>query len=401
MPRTTLDGLLRTPDRPFPSPDGLAPPSGERPRTVAELTALVARAARHGMPLTVHGAGTAPPVPVRPGDPGEYLGGRLGGVLRPGGAGRPGVGGAGLVVDVRGVAGVLAVEPGRISLLPGTVLRVAEEAARATGQELALLPGSADVATASGFVCGGGPVALGSASHGALRDGNVLAVELLTREPTPRHVRLEGPDVLPVLGSHGRPGVLTRVELRLVPARSYTPVCAVFPSFDSCCRFAWSVATSDIPTRLLSLHRHPRTSLPLTSPDLCPDAPITLLLPDTNALPELAARAATHAGLLTPWPESPSHLPYSHPTLWPHPSTPRLPWLEGEYSPHQEPLFLAQLHSTTLRPCAPHFHHLELHRTPQKTLQTLTFPPHPPPTPLPLPDLKTTTTTSFNQTLHL
>ena len=83
-----------------------------RPESVDQLRACVAAAAGLRIPVTLRGAGT--------GNYGQSL------PLQ-----------SGVVIDVRDVAGVLDVSPGRIAVLPGTVMKDAEDAARATGQEVA------------------------------------------------------------------------------------------------------------------------------------------------------------------------------------------------------------------------------------------------------------------------
>ncbi|GAB2833163.1 hypothetical protein GCM10022221_35040 [Actinocorallia aurea] len=314
-----------------------------RPRSVSDLVAIASLAARHRLPLALHGLGAGPHVPS------ELSGG------------------AGVAVDGRGVAGVAEVGRGRIAVLPGTLLRTAEEAARMTGQELAVLPGTRRVATVSGFVSGGAD-GLGSASHGELGDGNVLAAELLSVEEEPRLIRLEGAEVGAVLGARGTSGVLTRIELRLVPAREYTAFCGVFATYDACCRFGWDLVESGLGARMVSLHGEPSASLPIAASDLCPDGPVALVRIDSAAVPELSALAARHGGLLMSWPDDEALLPYSHRAEQPS-------WVRAEYPAEGRERFLAQVRSSAGRPPGAYLRHLELQRTPAGGVRCLGFPP--------------------------
>ncbi|MDX6740124.1 FAD-binding oxidoreductase [Actinocorallia sp. A-T 12471] len=337
-----------------------------RPRSVDDLAGIAAVAARHRVPLALRGAGTGPRRPAR--------------------RGRAPVGR--VAVDVRGVSGVIEVGRGRIAVLPGTVLRAADEAARGTGQELAVLPATRDVATASGFVSGGAG-GLGSASHGELADGNVLAVELLTVEEEPRLIRLEGEEVAAVLGARGASGILTRIELRLVPARGYTAFCGVFTTFDACCRFGWDVVESGLGARMVSLHGDPSDSLPTSASDLCPDGPVALVWIDSSAVDELLALAARHGGLLMSWPDDDTRLPYSHHHLWPSGSRKPPSWVRAEYAAGERERFLAQVRASSGRPSGVYLSHLELQRTRQGGVRCLGFPPVTEPGPRPLDELRT------------
>jgi FAD/FMN-containing dehydrogenase len=291
-----------------------------RPTSVEELRAVVGQAARDRTPITLRGAGT--------GNYGQSL------PLR-----------QGLVIDAQGVAGVLEITDGRIAVLPGTVLKDAEAAARETGQELAIMPSTYRVATAAGFVCGGSG-GLGGAAHGDLWDGNVLAVELLTVEEEPRVVRLEGPDVRPVLHTYGTIGVLTRVEFRLVPAREYVPVLAQFTDFATTAGFGYGLVASSAHARLVSLQQAPiGTMLSPLRGAVDPDAHIALLWVAAEDLDAVAAQVEAHGGRLTrEWPTSThiSQFPFSHTILWSRKADPASSWLQCEYSSDRA-LFLHQV----------------------------------------------------------
>ncbi|MCZ2839232.1 FAD-binding oxidoreductase [Modestobacter sp. VKM Ac-2985] len=280
-----------------------------RPTSVEELRACVATAARLGVPVTVRGAGT--------GNYGQSL------PLQ-----------RGVVIDVRDVAGVLEVAPGRVSVLPGTVVKDAEDAALATGQELAVMPSTYRISTTSGFVSGGSG-GIGAAANGDLWDDNILAVELLTVEEEPRTVRLEGDDVRPVLHTYGTIGVLTRVEMRLVPAHDYTPVIVAFRDFPTLAAFAFDLVAGDLHVRLCSVHEAAGAAMltPIASLYEAGED-VALLWVDSGDVPALRDRVAAAGGRAIDWTAKPhiSQFPFSHTILWARKAEPTSSWLQCEYA---------------------------------------------------------------------
>jgi FAD/FMN-containing dehydrogenase len=233
-----------------------------KPASLDELTAVVALAARARVPLTMRGAGT--------GNYGQSL------PLK-----------RGLVVDIRGVVGVLNIEEGRICVLPGTIMKTADDASRTTGQELAVMPSTYRVATASGFICGGSG-GLGAAQNGDIWSDNILAVEILTVEEQPRTIRLEGDDVRAILHTYGTIGVVTRIEMRLRPARVYKASIITFPDFRDAVRFGWKLVDSPVHLRLASIQQAPLGSM---------FTPIADLYAATDHLALVWSDIADHAGL--------------------------------------------------------------------------------------------------------
>ena len=280
-----------------------------RPSTVEELRACVSAAVRLGVPVTLRGAGT--------GNYGQSL------PLQ-----------SGVVIDVRDVAGIEDVTAGRISVLPGTVMKDAEDAARRTGQELAVMPSTYRISTASGFISGGSG-GIGAAANGDLWDDNVLAVELLTMEEQPRTVRLEGDDVRPLLHTYGTIGILTRIELRLVPAHDYTPLVVAFRDFGTLAGFAFDLVAGDIHVRLCSVHEAAGAAMlsPITSL-YEPGEDVALLWVDDDGTDALRERVAAAGGRTIDWTAKPhiSQFPFSHTILWARKAAPTSSWLQCEYA---------------------------------------------------------------------
>ncbi len=324
-----------------------------KPGSLDELRETVAVAAHLRVPLTMRGAGT--------GNYGQSL------PLEDG-----------LVVDVKGVAGVLAVEEGRIAVLPGTTMKTAEEAARATGQELAVMPSTYRVATASGFICGGSG-GIGASAHGDLWSGNVLAVELLTVTEDPQVVRLEGQQVNAVLHTYGTIGVITRVELRLVPRHEYVASYVAFTDLGDACAFGWDLVDSAVHTRLASVQEAPigRMFTPLA--DALDDRThVVLVWSDGDDDPLLDELVDRHGGTRTAWPADAPHItqfPYSHTILWSRRADPGSSWLQCEYAADDRGRFLEQVRAVTARYPGVFLQHIEVNRSREGGVRCMGIPP--------------------------
>lgn len=280
------------------------------PESIEELAKVVSTAARHRMPLTMRGGGT--------GNYGQSL------PLQDG-----------LVVDVRKVAGVEAVTDNSVVALAGTRISEMEKAAREIGRELAVMPSTYRVAAVAGFVSGGsgGP---GQVANGNLWDGNVLSVELLTVEEEPQVVRLVGEDVNNVLHLYGTVGVITRVELRTVPAHDYAQYVIDFEDFSDCVRFGWDATESnDVHLRLASVHSAPLGATMTAIADLFPAAnSVALLWADPGGFDALKALAAAHGGRLQEAPEELKeiiHFSFSHAVIWVRRAYPQSSWMQAAY----------------------------------------------------------------------
>ena len=177
-----------------------------RPRSEAELERVAAACVRHRVPLTVRGGGT--------GNYGQCV---------------PLVGG--LVLDMTGMQRVLELAPGRVRVEAGARMHDIDLAARETGQALRMWPSTWRVATLAGFVAGGfGGV--GSTMHGVLRDpGNLLRARVVTVEPEPRVIELEGDAIQQVHHAFGTNGIVTELEVALSPAVDWVHAIALFPHY--------------------------------------------------------------------------------------------------------------------------------------------------------------------------
>jgi glycolate oxidase FAD binding subunit len=198
---------------------GPAPVCAVRPRDEAGVAAVLGTAATEGWTVVVRGAGTLD----RTGAP----------VAR----------GPAIVLDARGLSGVVSHAPGDLTIRvrPGEDLRALNRALRAHGQHLALRPPGGTIATVGGAVGGDawGPERL---AWGAPRD-IVLGLRVVDGRgqafTTGGHVvkNVSGLDIGKLfVGSFGTLGVLTEVSLRLRPL---APARALWAARTSDAAAAW------------------------------------------------------------------------------------------------------------------------------------------------------------------
>lgn len=174
--------------------------------TEDDVVRVAAVAARHRVPLTVRAGGT--------GNYGQCV---------------PLVGG--LVLDVTEMMRILALRPGAVRVQCGARMHDIDLAARETGQALRMWPSTWRVATIAGFIAGGFG-GIGSIRHGVLRDpGNLLRARIVTVEPEPRVIELEGDAIQQVHHAFGTNGIITEVEVALSPAVEWLHVTALFPHY--------------------------------------------------------------------------------------------------------------------------------------------------------------------------
>lgn len=319
-----------------------------RPRSLAELEQIVALAARTRTPLTLRGAGTGnygQSVPLK----------------------------GGIVVDVRGLDGLVAIDETSLTVEAGCVLGLAERAARAQGTECRVLPSTYRRATAAGFVAGGSG-GIGSVRYGLLWDGNVLEAEILTAEETPRRLVLSGPALDLILHTYGTVGVITTVRFPLAAAREWAAAAAAFDSFDRAARFAWALGHDEtVAKRLVSLQQAPIPQFFQAVNHLfAAGESVVLLLIDVGDVARTRAQIQHAGGRYVPWPPRPdiSQYPFSHTILWAKHHNPQYTWLQLEFAPAD---FFRQLQALTARFGELVLHHVEFARA-GSTLRPLGIP---------------------------
>jgi hypothetical protein len=200
-----------------------------KPRHQDDVLRIASVAAKTRMPLMMRGAGTC-----------NF------------GQGIPLAGGA--VVDMTDLDEVLWTRDQRVRAQAGARLLAIDEVTRPTGWELRVHSSTRKVATLGGFV-GGGHAGVGSCSYGILRDrGNILGMQVVSVEETPRIVELRGDAVNLVHHAYGANGIITEIEMPLAPAWAWREVVVDFAEFMTAVKFAHALATADgIVKKLISV----------------------------------------------------------------------------------------------------------------------------------------------------
>ena len=203
------------------------------PTTVEEIGRVVSACVRHRVPLSVRGGGT-----------GNY------GQLTPLHGG--------VIISLLRFNKVVWLQPGIARAQTGIRLGTLNREALATGWELRMLPSTYKIASLGGFYSGG-TGGIGSINHGIFAArGNVLGVQMMTIEESPRIVELRGEDTQLLQHCWGTAGVVLEIEIGLAPAQPWDDTIAVFDDFDSGLRCASELAHSNgIARRLVSFHVDP------------------------------------------------------------------------------------------------------------------------------------------------
>lgn len=184
-----------------------------RPRTEADVRAVVAACARDGVPITVRGSGT-----------GNY------------GQAIPLHGGVVLDMSAYNAFGWVRGGVGRAQA--GIRLHDFDREARPLGWELRWLPSTFRSATLGGLF-GGGFGGAGSITYGPIAAaGNVLGVRVMTVEAEPRVLELRGAEAMALHHAYGTNGIVLELEVALAPALDWTESIATFSSFDAALEFA-------------------------------------------------------------------------------------------------------------------------------------------------------------------
>jgi|FEC22Drversion2_1045045.scaffolds.fasta_scaffold01399_5 FAD/FMN-containing dehydrogenase len=271
------------------------------PATTDELMAVAACAARFRVPLTVRGAATSNFGLITP-----DFGGILLDMRRLRGQPRPGV-------------GQTYTAPG------GTVHGLFETVARKFGREMPALTTTYTTATIAGWLAGG-HVGLGSGCHGAIWDGLVESLKIVTVEESPRIIELRGREIDPVLHTFGAGGLVSEVTLRSEPAHDWTEAFGLFPRYEDAAQFVTEMSL-DLKYR----HRAAAAQDEGLTGGLKPIAALgytgscVLLIIDEAQFDEIGKLARLHKGELLrwqPWGKTPPTRPpvgglvYGHRMLW-------------------------------------------------------------------------------------
>jgi FAD/FMN-containing dehydrogenase len=224
---------------------------------------VAAGCARHGVSLTLRGAGT-----------GNY------------GQAVPLAGG--LVLELSGLNRLRSLDPdtGVFTAEAAMPLVELEQQLQAQGREPRLLPSTVRSASLAGYVAGGSS-GIGSLRWGFLRDpGHLLGLELVTLEPEPRLLQLDATAAEAINHAYGCNGIITALTMASAAAVPWRQVVVEFPRWDQA---------------LAAAQRLPATALLLQSLCLL-EAPVAELLPWPQGCP--AATGQGHRLLLLAAPDA-------------------------------------------------------------------------------------------------
>ena len=190
-----------------------------RPRTEAEIAAVVGACARAAIPITVRGSGT-----------GNY------------GQAIPLHGG--VILDMSGYNGFGWVRGGVGRAQAGIRLADFDRQARPQGWELRWLTSTFRSATLGGLF-GGGFGGAGSITYGPVAAaGNVMGVRVMTVEPEPRVLEVRSPDAMLLHHVYGTNGIVLELEVALAPALDWVESIATFTAFDAALEFSSALTSA-------------------------------------------------------------------------------------------------------------------------------------------------------------
>ena len=249
----------------------------------------------------------------------------------------------GVVVDLTRMDRILDISPdGVLRTETGARLGTIEVEARKRGWELRCLPSTWMKSSMGGFFCGGSG-GIGSVTGGGIGAAdNVKSVTLMSCEPEPRLVRLEGAAAKPGLRGYGTTGIMVEIEMRLAPKQDYDQL--LFSSASWSAILDWTdfaARNRKWGKRLVTQFEWPIPSYfkPLAK-HFRQGEHVSLMLVERSSTEELVASAAA-AGVdcvyrvpLSDPPKPPfvSDYTYNHTTLWAMKSDPQLTYLQAGFA---------------------------------------------------------------------
>jgi len=243
----------------------------------------------------------------------------------------------GLVVDTGRLNQVLDIGDGYARVQAGVKLVELDRAAHATGQEIRIYPSTYLTATVAGFV-GGGSGGVGSATHGMLVDGNVLAATVLPVDGDPRPQVVQGSDLSCYIHAYGTTGVMADVTVPLAPRQAWEQAVVSFSDIYACHGFCLALLNDpDIDKRLIctaepAIVRHfTRARLPFNL-----DRTAALLVFGAGQRDRVVALAGRHGGTLDialPLDTKTrlTDFSWNHTTLWAKKADPSLTYLQAAF----------------------------------------------------------------------
>ena len=248
---------------------GLRAQLAVRATSVEQVLQVAAACSRHGVSLTVRGAGT--------GNYGQCV---------------PLAGG--LVLELSGLCRLRHVEAssGVFTAEAGILLGDLEQQLQRHGREPRLLPSTVRSASLAGYVAGGSS-GIGSLRWGFLRDpGHLLGLELVTLEPQPRLLQLDAAEAQAINHAYGTNGIITALTMASAPQLPWQQLVLEFADWKQALAAAQQLPAAALLLNALCLLEAPLAAL-LPWPQGCAPADgqrhRLLLLAAPDALPALQA----------------------------------------------------------------------------------------------------------------
>ncbi|MEJ6392051.1 FAD-binding oxidoreductase [Gymnodinialimonas sp. 2305UL16-5] len=190
------------------------------PTSEAQVIEVLATCYAHDVPVTTRGTGT-----------GNY------------GQAMPLAGGC--VLHLHKMNAVKDIQPGRVVVEPGCLLKDLDAACNETGQEIRMYSSTWATATIGGFIAGGSG-GVGSVRWGSLRDpGNIIRLRVVTMEETPRVLEITGDDLHRVSHAYGTNGIITEIEIPLAAAYDWVGIFVAFDSYEAALDYSYDLASCD------------------------------------------------------------------------------------------------------------------------------------------------------------
>lgn len=249
----------------------------------------------------------------------------------------------GLVLNLSRMNAILDLQDGWARVQAGVKFVELDQAAHATGQEIRIYPSTYLTATVAGFV-GGGSAGVGSITHGAMVDGNVLATTVYPLDGDPRPISVAGAELALYAHAYGTTGVMADVTVPLTPRRSWEQAVFSFGDIVACHEFCLTlIDDSTIDKRLVTsaepgVVRHfGRSRLPFSA-----DRTAALLMFGAGQLTRVQALAERLGGQLDfvlPLDTKTrlSDFAWNHTTLWAKKSDPSLTYLQAGFDVRRYP----------------------------------------------------------------
>jgi FAD/FMN-containing dehydrogenase len=249
-----------------------------RARNVAQVREVAGACSRHGVTLTLRGAGT--------GNYGQCV--PLDG---------------GLVLDLSGLRQLRGVDPvsGVVTAEAGCPLAELDQRLAAHGRALRLAPSTYRSASLGGFIAGGSG-GIGSLRWGFLRDpGHLVGLEVVTVEAEPRVLTLDAAASEPLNHAYGTNGIITALRLATTAAVSWDQVIVEFQDWHQALQASLELPRTALLLNALCLLEAPiaaRMPWPAGSPPAGGEHHRMLLLAAPDCRDVLPAWLDAHGGRL-------------------------------------------------------------------------------------------------------